>query len=213
LDNEAAAETLAITKATYSSKKGQLKVEATSSLGLGADLEATYTVGTESARVPMEYSPRKGKWSITFTGLDTKPSKVTVYSSSGGSVDKFDIGGKSGKSIPVANAYAMQPANTTPEGIADSPVLLPWARRTPVSAGARQPADVSIPLTVADLPPLAVDSTTTGSQQLPPPELVNLMSGAFEDTPADDELVGESVLNLLAVPLDGELLDELVLLF
>ena len=80
-----------------------------------------------------------------------------------------------------------------------------------MSAAARQRADVSIPLTVADLPPLAVYSTTTASQQSPPPQLVDLVSGAFEDA-ADDELVGEMDLDLHAVPLGGELLDELVLL-
>ena len=236
LDDEAPAETLVITKATFNSKKKELKIEATSSLGAGAGLEATYTVGTESARVPMDYSSRTGKWSVTFKGLGAKPDKVTVYSASGASVAKSDIGGKSSPvatayamptadtapqavatayAMPtadtapqaVAAAYVMPTADTAPQAVADSPVLLPWAVSTPAPADAPQPADVSTPPTVADLPPLAAYVTITGSQQSAPPELVGLAPGTFEGAPADNELATETDLDL---QLDGELLDELL---
>lgn len=209
-----AAETLAITKATYNSRREQLKVEATSSLGGDAGLEATFFVGgVESAPKAMSYNAKKGKWSVTFTSADglggSKPEKVSVCSTTSACVEKTDVGGKS---IPVATGHATRAANTTPEGIADSPVLPPRSGSTPVSVADRQGGDVSIPLTVADLPPLAVYSTTTGSQQSPLPQLVDLVSGAFEDAPADDGSVGEMDLDLHAVPLGGELMDELVLL-
>ena len=204
IDNEAPAETLAITKATYNSKKNQLIIEATSSLGGNTDLEATFFVdGVESSPQAMSYSAKKNKWTVTFNSLTTKPQKVRVYSDSGVWVETTNVGGKS---TTVATAYAMHAANTTPEGIADSPVGLPWTGSTPASIAARQRADVSIPLTIADLPPLAVYSTTTGSQQSPRPQLVDLLSGAFEDAPGDD-LAGEMDLDLHV--LGGELLDKL----
>jgi len=204
LDNEAPAETLAITKATYNSKRDQLKMEATSSLGGDTDLTATFFVGgVESSPQAMSYNAKKGKWSVTFNSLTTKPQKVRVYSGST-YVEKTDIGGKS---IPVATAYAINRAEATPEAIADSPVGLPRAGSTPASVATQQRTDVSVPLTVVDLPPLAVSSTATGSQQSPQPQLVDLLSGALQDAPGD-ESGGEMDLDLSV--LGGELLNELV---
>ena len=209
LDDEVApvTETLAITKATYSSRKVELKVEATSSLGGGTDLVATFFVGgVESATKAMSY--KKGKWSVTFKSADglggTKPQKVMVYSTSGAFVEKTDV---DGKSTATATAYAMHVADTAPEGITDSPVLLSWAGSTPISAAARPRADVAVALTVAEMPLLAVYSATTGSQESPL-HSADLASGAFEDAPAGDESAGQTDLDL---PLAAELMDELTL--
>ena len=209
LDDEAPAEMLAITKARYKRRKAKLKVKATSSLRAAAGLEATYFVaGVESSPQAMSYKARRRKWLVVFDQVFIKPEKVRVCSASGASVEETDIAGKSRSA-----GYAIQPAETTPEGegIADSPVLLPWAGSTPASPAAPQPADVYTPLTVADLPPPAVYVTMTGSQQSLPPELLALVSGAFEDAPADGELAGEVDLDLHATGLDGELPDDLVL--
>ena len=200
LDNEAPAETLAITKATYNSKKDNLTVEATSSLGGGTSLTATFFVGeVESSPHTMSYSARKNKWSVTFNSLTTKPQKVRVYSGST-YVEKTNIGGKS---TTVATAYAMHAANIKPKAIADSPVGLPRTGRTPATVAARQQADVSVPLTVVDLPPMAVSSTTTGSRQSRRSQLVDLLSGDFEDAPGG-ESVAEMDLDLHV--LGGDLL-------
>ena len=225
LDNEAPAEVLAITKATYNSKKKQLKIEATSSLGGDTGLRATVFVnGVESSPQTMKYSARTNNWSVTFKSLATEPDKVRVYSTTPGVwVEKSDIGDKSSPvatayAVPTAYAmptaattYAMPTADTAPEAVADSPILLFWAVSTPAPADARKPADVSTPRTVADLPPLAVYSATTGFQQSPPPQRVDLVPGTFEDAPADSELAAETDLEFHLVPLDGELLDNLAL--
>ncbi len=215
IDDEAPAETLTIAKATYNSRRGQLTVEATSSLGGDTALEATFFVGgVQSAPKSMSYNAKKGKWSVTFTSADglggSKPEKVRVSATSTGAyVEKTDVGGKS---IPVATGRATRAANITLEGLADSPVLLPAAGSTRVSAAAPQRADVSVSLTVAELSPLAENFTTTDSQQSPPLQLVDLVSGGVEDAPADDQSAGEMDLDLHAVPLGGELLEELLLL-
>ena len=89
-------ETLTITKATYSSRKGELKVEATSSLGGGTILEATLFFENRSDLGPLEmtYNPKKDKWSVTFDS-GTKPDRVMVcFTMTTECVDTTDIGGK-----------------------------------------------------------------------------------------------------------------------
>ncbi len=96
-----ATETIEITKATYSSRKGQLKVQATSSLGgdLDTSLTATFFDGTTELPVggkAMNYNGNKNKWSVTFDSddeLTTKPDKVQVCSTNT-CVERTDIGGK-----------------------------------------------------------------------------------------------------------------------
>ena len=96
----ASTETLTITKATYSSRKGELKLEATSSLGSETILKATFFVGVESATKDMVYNAKKDKWSVTFrsvtfNGLTTKPDSVMVCSTTTATcVERTDIGGK-----------------------------------------------------------------------------------------------------------------------
>ena len=93
----AGAETITITKATFNSRKGELKVEATSSLGDSFELTASFVAGDETGSLPMTYNDKKGKWSVTFTGTevpDTKPESVTVTSTSGAFATTTDIGGK-----------------------------------------------------------------------------------------------------------------------
>jgi len=93
-----AAETLTITKATYNSRKGQLKVEATSSLGglPNTSLTATFFVGGVATVKDMDYNPKKDKWSVTFTSVGTtKPDRVEVCSTvSLECTETTDIGGK-----------------------------------------------------------------------------------------------------------------------
>ena len=95
---QAATETIVITKATYSSRKNQLKIEATSSLGGDTGLSATYFVDGPESFPPkdMSYNAKKNKWSVTFDsddGLTTKPDKVRV-SSTNTFVETANIGGK-----------------------------------------------------------------------------------------------------------------------
>jgi hypothetical protein len=81
-----------ITKAVYNSKKGELTVEATSSASPGATL--TITIDGE-AEFDMVYNPNKDKYSAKVL-LVSKPGRVTVTSSEGGSDMTEDIGGKQG---------------------------------------------------------------------------------------------------------------------
>ena len=98
---QAATETIEIIKATYSSRTGQLKVEATSSLGGPPDtsLTATFSYGTTELPVggmAIKYNAKKDKWSVTFDsgdGLTTKPDEVRV-SSTNTFVETTNIGGK-----------------------------------------------------------------------------------------------------------------------
>ena len=92
--------TLTITKATYSSRKGELKLEATSSLGDETPLEATFFVDAESATKGMVYNAKKDKWSVTFDSVDgvvstTKPDSVKVcHTDAPPYFETTDIGGK-----------------------------------------------------------------------------------------------------------------------
>jgi len=96
----AATETIEIVKATYSSRKNQLKVEATSSLGGETGLAATYFVDGAESSPPkdMSYNAKKNKWSVTFDsndGLTTKPQKVKVcFTTIDTCAERTDIGGK-----------------------------------------------------------------------------------------------------------------------
>lgn len=94
-------DTVTITKANHSSRKVELKVEATSSLGgpLDTSLTATFFYGTTELPVggkTMTYNAKKDKWSVTFDSgdeLTTKPDKVRV-SSTNTFVETANIGGK-----------------------------------------------------------------------------------------------------------------------
>jgi len=95
--NAAAGETIDITKATYSSRKRELKVEATSSLGGDDDtsLQASFPVGVLESSKPMVYNAGKDKWSVTFDGVTAKPEKVKVCSTlSGTCAETTGIGGR-----------------------------------------------------------------------------------------------------------------------
>ena len=184
IDNEAPVETLTITKASFSSRKGQLKIEATSSLGGDTSLSATYFAsGAESAHQAMSYSARKGRWSVTIT-MATKPEKVRVYSDSGVWVEKTDIGGKT---IPVAAARALS------AGAADEPAAA--SRLAPPAPAAAAP--------------LAIDQPAAGHAQSPPSGAIG-PSGALPGGPVITP-AAEAELGLQPVALDGKLLDGLAL--
>jgi VCBS repeat-containing protein len=94
---EAGAEVVAITKATYNSKKDKLDVEATSSAAPDATL-ALYVFGdgTEAfTSVPMIFNPKKAKYSASITAPDEVPTSVKVTSSAGGEATA-DLGGGGG---------------------------------------------------------------------------------------------------------------------
>ena len=222
IDDEAPAEILIITKATYSSRKQELKVEATSSLGgdPAFPLTATFFVGQTSVTEAMSYNAKKDKWSVTFTSVGVKPDMVRVCSTSTGAcveVEQTDIGGKSipvaaGHAVQsVAASHAIQSAATASEGPADQPDVLPLTDGTPVSTAAPRRGRVSVPLTLADLPPLAAYSAfmTTDSEQSTPPQQPGPAPSAVQDASADNELAGETNLPLNAIPSGDELLDKL----
>ena len=94
----AATDTVAITKATYHSRKQTLTVDATSSAGGSVALTARAfdSAGVELGSVTMEYNAKKDKHSGEITSLTSKPFKVEVTSSGGGSasVEGTEIGGQ-----------------------------------------------------------------------------------------------------------------------
>ena len=97
-----ALDTVVITKATYNARKQKLDVEATSSGGGSVTLTATAydSSGTVlgSGNTPMDYNAKKDKHKGTITNLTTKPFRVEVTSTGGGSdsVSGSEIGGKGG---------------------------------------------------------------------------------------------------------------------
>jgi subtilisin len=84
-------ENIQITNAVYDSRKKQLIVEASSSLGGTSNtlLKASFFIGgVESTVKSMKYNIKKHVWSVTFTsrdGLTIKPQKVKVISAISGS--------------------------------------------------------------------------------------------------------------------------------
>ena len=90
VDNPVAPETITITKAAFSSRKGELKVEATSSASTGdpatsPTLQITHTDGAAlDTPNDMAYNPKKDKYSATVS-VSPKPNTVTVTSPLGGS--------------------------------------------------------------------------------------------------------------------------------
>jgi hypothetical protein len=63
--------TINITKARYNAKERKLTVEATSALGSGAKLQL-------QGYGAMKWKPLAGKWSLSVTGVGSKPASVTV---------------------------------------------------------------------------------------------------------------------------------------
>ena len=78
---EVLTDSVAITKAEYNSRKKKLVVEATSTRGGTAFLEATYEPGI--GPFTMFYDHRKDKYKATITGVTSRPATVTVSSSFG----------------------------------------------------------------------------------------------------------------------------------
>ena len=90
-------ETITITKAQYSSRKAELKVEATSNLDNTNSLTASYFYGASDVptdQQPMTYSSKKDEWSVTFGGVSPKPDRVEVTSTSGAVAETNNIGGR-----------------------------------------------------------------------------------------------------------------------
>ena len=80
-----------ITKANYSSRKGELTVEATSSASPAATLTAYY--GNMVLLGQLDYNSKKDKYIGTFS-MSPKPGTVTVTSSAGGSAATSNVGGR-----------------------------------------------------------------------------------------------------------------------
>ncbi|MCH8816630.1 MAG: PKD domain-containing protein [Chloroflexi bacterium] len=80
-------DTVEIIKAKYEIRKSKLGVEATSTDGGSATLTATAYDADNNVlgSVEMSYSAKKGKYKGEITGLNSKPVKVVVVSSGGGS--------------------------------------------------------------------------------------------------------------------------------
>ena len=92
------ADTVTILKATYSSRKQKLDIEATSSAGKDVTLTVTAydEMGNSLGSVTMVYSARRNKFTATLSGLATKPYRIVVNSSGGGSasMEGGAIGGR-----------------------------------------------------------------------------------------------------------------------
>jgi hypothetical protein len=87
-------DTVAITKATYNSRKRQISIEATSSGAPDVTLTA-YDNSNPSAPValgPLAYNRKRNLYSGTFT-MPAKPGSIKVVSSGGGSATS-GVGGK-----------------------------------------------------------------------------------------------------------------------
>ena len=80
-----------ITKANYSSRKGELILEATSSASPAATLTAYYDNMVLLGQ--LDYNSKKDKYIRTFT-MSSRPGTVTVTSSAGGSATTSDVGGR-----------------------------------------------------------------------------------------------------------------------
>jgi adhesin HecA-like repeat protein len=90
-------DTVAIAKAAYNAKKKTLSVEATSSANGAVILTATAfdSNGNPLGSKVLSYNTRKHNYTGTITGLSSKPFRVKVTSSGGGSdsVEGAEIGG------------------------------------------------------------------------------------------------------------------------
>ena len=80
-----------ITKANYSSRKGELTLEATSSASPAATLTAYYDNMVLLGQ--LDYNSKKDKYIGKFS-MSPKPGTVTVTSSAGGSATTSDVGGR-----------------------------------------------------------------------------------------------------------------------
>ncbi|QXC28458.1 S8 family serine peptidase [Aeromonas sp. FDAARGOS 1409] len=92
-----ATDTVSISKATYSAKKKKLDLVATSSAGSSVALtaKAFSSNGIVLGSVSLSYSRIQGKFTGSIAGLSTKPFKIVISSSGGGSdsVEGNEIGG------------------------------------------------------------------------------------------------------------------------
>ena len=89
IDPASPTDVVTITKAKYDSKKRKLDVEATSSSGGAEILTATAydddDDGVVLGTVVLKYDAKKAKHKGKITGLDTKPFRIEVASTGGGS--------------------------------------------------------------------------------------------------------------------------------